>query len=162
MIQNQTLLTRFNTEAPFEGMGTELNRTKNMLKFVYDFAVQGGAVGTVNLLDDQGNPAFLPVGAMITRSFLRTVTALTSGGSATIAFSAIAAGDVLAAAAYTGFSGANVLVEGVSTGTAANMKGPVTSTAYTLNGSQGGNVTATIAVATLTAGKISGYIEYVL
>lgn len=163
MIANTTYLTRLNNAAPEEGLGTELNRTKSLLKCYYDFAVQGGAFGAtlLALKDDEGNDAFLPVGALITRTFVRVVTAGVSLGSATLAIQAVAAADVLAATAVASLTlAANI--EGKATGTAANFSGPVTSTALTKNGTQGGGVFAVIGTAALTAGKVAVYIEYVI
>ena len=81
---NQTLVPRANAYSPLEGLGKEVNGLKNLLKAVYDFSVLGGAVGAINLVDDQGLPAVLPLGAVVTRVFAAAVTAVTSGGAATV------------------------------------------------------------------------------
>lgn len=161
MIPNQTLLNRINSAAPDESSGTEIHRCKNLAKFIYDFAVQGGATGTTaNLKDDQGNPAFLPVGAIITRSFVNVLTTFV-GATATIAVQTVSAGDLLAATAVASFTAA-ANIEGKATGTAANFSGPVVATSVTLNGTQGGPVNVVIATAALTAGKMAIYVEYVI
>jgi len=61
----------------------------------YDFAVDGGAVGNINLLGSAG----IPSGAVAIEAFVDVTTALTSGGAATAALSLEAAGDLLAGAA---------------------------------------------------------------
>lgn len=149
------LITILNNDSPSEGLGTELNQTKNLMKLVYDFAVLGGAVGDIGLLDDQGNAAILPKGAIVTRSFANVLTNVTSGGSATVALKLLTAADLLAATAKASLVTSAPLVEGVCTGTSATMVGPVTATAGT-------QVKATVGTAALTAGKIQFFLEYVL
>lgn len=148
------LLASVNTRAPDEGLGTVVHKTKNLLCAVYDFAVNGGLVSTINLVDDQGNPAILPKGALVTNVVARVITAATSGGSATVSLGLLTAIDLMAATAVASLTlGANVA--GVPVGTAATWVGPVTATGGT-------QVTAGIAVAALTAGKIKYFIEYVI
>lgn len=54
-------------------------------EYVYDFAVDGGAQGTLVLSNKNGkNP--LPVGAIVKEVTAQVVTACTSGGSATVAW----------------------------------------------------------------------------
>jgi len=54
-------------------------------EYVYDFAVDGGAVGAINLHAKNGK-AVLPVGAIVKAVTMKVVTAFTSGGSATLAY----------------------------------------------------------------------------
>lgn len=48
-------------------------------EFVYDFDVDGGAIGNISL-------GTLPEGMVVTDAFVTVETALTSGGAATVAF----------------------------------------------------------------------------
>lgn len=163
MIHNPASVTSFNAKSPLESLGSELNKTKNCLKCVYDFAVLGGAIGTINLLDDQGNPAILPFGAIVQRSYLSHITACASGGAATVAVSTgLGAADVLAATAVASMTG---ILDGISVGTAATFKGPVvTASQMSPNGILSGGSRASIAVAAfaLTAGKFNVFLEYVI
>lgn len=143
----------YNSKAPFDqavpgGLGFDLHKTKGVLKAVWAFAVNGGAIGTMLLFDDQGNPAILPAKTIIQRAYVDCFVALTSGGSATIAFNSEAAGDLLAATAVASMTG---LVEGVPTGTAALSK----------KMSVQRQIGMTVAVAALTAGQANVFIEYV-
>lgn len=54
-------------------------------EYVYDFAVDGGAQGTI-VLSDKNGKAPLPVGAIVKDVTARVVTQCTSGGSATVAW----------------------------------------------------------------------------
>lgn len=64
----------------------------------YDFDVDGGAVGTINLMP----AAVLPSGAVILGVFANVTTVPTSGGAATISIGSEAAADLQAAAAISG------------------------------------------------------------
>jgi hypothetical protein len=64
----------------------------------YDFAVDGGAVGTINLRGDNT----IPAGAYILGGLVDVTTAVTSGGAATVGVNSNASGDIVAAAAVSG------------------------------------------------------------
>lgn len=64
----------------------------------YNFAAQGGAIGSIVLAGDSA----IPAGATIVGGYLDVVTPPTSGGAATIAIQVEGAGDVVAAAAVAG------------------------------------------------------------
>lgn len=64
----------------------------------YDFAVDGGVVGTITLRSPDGP---IPIGSVILDGYLDVATAL-SGGTSTGALQAEAAGDIVAQAATTG------------------------------------------------------------
>lgn len=142
-------LTRYNNFTPLEGLGTELMKVKNTLRCSYDFAVQGGAISAIKLLDPAGNVATLPDKAVITQVYIDTITTPTSAGSATIAIGANTATDLKAATAIATYTG---VIAGVPVGTGATM---VKVTAER-------QILATVAVDTLTAGKFDVYIDYVL
>jgi hypothetical protein len=64
----------------------------------YDFAVDGGAVGDIDLTTS----AAVPANAIVLGGFVEVDTALTSGGAATVAVKVEGAGDIVAAAAVSG------------------------------------------------------------
>jgi hypothetical protein len=153
MISNSTLLAAAIADSPLEGLGLEVHRCKNMMKVIYDFSVLGGAIGDIFLLDDQGNKAILPTGAIVTNTVCNVITAVTSAGSATVALKLLNSADLMGATAKASL--ASGFVAGVPVGTAATWVGPVTAQAGT-------QVKATVAVAALTAGKLQFFIEYVI
>ncbi len=117
-------------------------------KFIYDFAVGGGAVNPQNLPDDSGAVAVIPADACIISAHYEVITALTSGGAATVAMGyTTAASGFLAATAYDD----GVLV--IDTFAAANVNPPIKVTAAS-------SIIFTIGGATLTAGKVAIYVDY--
>lgn len=150
LLQNQFNFNNNSVNSRIDGVkaGDIMIREIRSLMATYDFSVLGGAVGSVNLKDANGMDAKLPENAIILDSLIDVITAPTSGGSATIAFTAQSAGDLKAATAIASYTG---LVAGVPVGTAA------TSIKMTADRT----LTATIATAALTAGKINVYVEYV-
>lgn len=153
--KNQALLGLMNNRDPYPGSGTILHKTKNAVKCIYDFAVLGGAVATIPLVDDQGNPCTLPQNAIVTNVTAYVITAVTSAGSSTTALGSnisSATTDLMSATAKASLS-IGAFVAGTPVGTAATWVGPVTAQA-------GSVVQVTNAVAALTAGKIEYLIEY--
>ena len=63
----------------------------------YDFAVDGGAIGTIALMGQTG----IPSGATILGGWLEVTTIAASGGAATIALQVEGAGDLVAAIAFS-------------------------------------------------------------
>ena len=122
-----------------------LEPTKRVAYFEYDFSRDGGAVGDITLRGDK-----LPNDAVVNIGAIHVNTALTSGGSATIALKILSANDVKGATAVATWS-ANAILDTVPVGTAA------TSIRTT---SSGLGVTMTVAVAALTAGKFTLALEY--
>jgi hypothetical protein len=111
-----------------------------MLKCTYDFAVDGGAIGDINLI----GATDIPSGALLRDAVINVLTVPTSGGAPTIAIYAESAADIQAAAAIsgapwstTGYKAASALKAGAN---------PIKTTAAR-------DIKATIATATLTAGK---------
>lgn len=129
-------------------LGDELARKCHVVKGIYDFAVQGGAVGTGYLLDDNGDEIELPAGAIIKQSWTREVTNVTTSASGTLAFGTAASGDVLADLAAASFSG---IQAGIHTGVAANMQ----------RLSSAAKLGYEIKTGALTAGKVEVYLEVV-
>lgn len=146
--------TTINSKAPYDealplGLGDYLHKTKNLLKVQYDFAVQGGAVGSILLNDDAGNAAILPDNTIIVGGFIDIITAMSStGGNGTIALTANSAGDLKAAVDADTLSG---IVAIIPVGTAA--------THIKLTAQR--QITATIATNALLGGKFSLFLEYV-
>lgn len=113
----------------------------------YNFATDGGAVGTINLRGDH-----LPAGAVIVDALLIVDTALAGGtGTDTLSLGSEAAADVQAAAARSGAPWSTAGAKRVSlTATSA----PVQTTAAR-------NLTFTIAGTALTAGAFRVVVSYV-
>lgn len=108
----------------------------------YDFAVDGGAVGTIALRGDK-----VPAIAYILGYKIVVDTAVTSGGAATAALGATANGDLVAATVVSGAPWS-------TTGPKAEVRGQTAvgdDTALQL----------TVAVAALTAGKFRVIVEWV-
>lgn len=145
----KNLLNKMNSTAQKIRLGSMLEGQRGVLRATYNFAVQGGAVGTVNLKDSDGNDATLPIGAIVTQVYIDEVTNVTSGGSATIALGANTTTDLIGATAIASFSG---IIAGTPTGSAASM---VKLTAAR-------TLTATIGTAAITAGKLNVFVEYVV
>ena len=122
-----------------------LEPSKRVAYFEYDFARDGGAVGTIAMRGDA-----LPDDAVVTNGKIQVQTALTSSGSATAAIQLLSAGDVLAATAKASFT-ANAILDIV----------PVSTAATCIRTTSAGLVPSiVIAVAALTAGKITLALEY--
>lgn len=76
------------------GTGLKLARGR------YDFAVDGGAVGTIPI--GAIGAEKIPTSAVILGGLIEVETAVTSGGAATVAVQVEAAGDIVAAAPVSG------------------------------------------------------------
>lgn len=131
-------------------LGTKImkNRVFN-LKCKYDFAVQGGAVGSVNLLQENGQACVIPKYAIIQNVLIDVITQGATSASGTMELTAQSAGDLkaaLAAASYTG------LVAGIPVDTAA--------TAIKMTADR--TIVGTIATGALTAGKWYVHVRYIM
>lgn len=115
-------------------------------KASYSFAVDGGAVGDIALRGQT-----IPSGAVITDVLIVVGTALTSGGSATVAVKAQSSADLNAADAI---SGAPWSSTGAKRGDLDADSAPILTTAER-------TITATVATAALTAGVFDVYVTYV-
>lgn len=148
---------KLNTSSPNALHETRLgnllvDKKEHVLRAVYDFSVLGGAVGALTLRDasDLAVAAKLPKGAIVRNCAIDVITAPTSGGAATIALgTGAAANDLKAATAIASYTG---LVACVPVGTVA--------TAIKLTADQ--TMSATVATAALTAGKIYVVVQYEL
>lgn len=134
--------------------GQLVRRSKRVFKGVYDFSVQGGAVGAHNLYDPmlgENAPLILPPSFIISNVSIDTLTALTSGGAATVALtSGVGAGDLKAAAGFAGYVG---VIAGIPVSAATSVKVPAATV------EPGVVAQMVIAVAALTAGKFNVHIE---
>lgn len=146
---NATKRAQFDNTSPFEGLDKVLHETVNVVKCKYDFAALGGAVGTLDLLDDDGKAVVIPDNAIIMRAFVDVVTAMTStAGTGTIALQSEGAGDLLATVDADTLSG---IVAGIPVAAASAIKMTADRT-----------IKVVIATNALLSGKFNLYIEYVL
>jgi len=110
----------------------------------YDFAVDGGAQSTIAITS--GTP--IPSGSVIVGGYVNVLTALTSGGSATIACQVNAANDILTAVAVATWDTAPVtknILPATTTGALTD--------STTVKTTADRNISIVIATADLTAGK---------
>lgn len=114
----------------------------------YDFAVDGGAVGDIDLT----KTASIPAGSVILGGFMEVDTVPTSGGSATVAVKVEGAGDIVGAAAISGAPWSTTGRKSVI---------PVFTGATTVKTTAARKVQATVAVAALTAGVFDVVLFYV-
>jgi len=125
---------------------------RRVARAIYDFAVDGGAVGAINI------GPLIPSGCFVTRAYYQIVTALTSGGAATIALryqnTDAPAYVTLVAAALQGDAAwlNGGFKDAVQDGTAANFGAAVQGAV--------GNIQVVIADFDLTAGKFCLFVEY--
>lgn len=128
------------------GLVEKTRRVKTAI-FEYDFAVDGGVVGDIVMRGDG-----IPSGAIVQEVFFDVTTLFTGGGSCTVAAKLQSAADVQAAAAVTGAPWSTTGVKNSSALTATSTKLKLTADRQ---------LTLTVAVAAVTAGKATGYVNYV-
>lgn len=126
------------------------NKGLQVMEYTYDFSKDGGAVGFIDLAAKF--KAGLPVGASILRVSYYVQTAMTSSGSATVAFGDSGSGGRYRSA--IAFDNAVWAADGLVALSGVQIPNQVTSVAE-------GNIGMTIDTAALTAGKISFLVEYV-
>lgn len=114
----------------------------------YNFDKHGGAIGTIYLNHDP-----LPIGAVITNSYLDVLTALTSGGAATVAVSINAADDIQAAAAVSGAPWSSTGRKDTTNPEPGTESGYIKTTAIR-------QLAVAIADAAVTAGRFKVVLEY--
>ncbi len=115
----------------------------------YSFATDGGAVGDIDLTSG----AVIPANAYVLFGFLEVDTALTSGGSATVALKVEGAADLLAATAFDNAVWAN---------TGRKSLIPVATGATSVKTTAARKIQATVATAALTAGAFDVVLFYVV
>ena len=132
----------------------------NVQEYLYDFAVDGGAVSTINLSAKKGkNP--LPVGAIVKSVTARVITAPLSTGSATISWghntvtaysgTAVAIASLGIDTLHNGERGGGLLWDDTNDSSLEVLVTDVTTT---------GLFNVAIAAEVLTAGKILFMVEY--
>lgn len=114
-----------------------------IVKATYDFAVHGGAIGTINL------DLKLPDNAIIYGGMFDVLTDPTSGGSATVALGLNTTTDLKGATAIASITGLVALVPVMTAGTAVKLTAER-------------QLKVTIATAALTAGKFNVFLYYLL
>ena len=139
-------------------MGSRLSNVGiQVQEYLYDFAVDGGAVSTIDLSANN----LLPEGAVVLDCWARVITACTSGGSATIAWGPTSDAD--------GYSGAAIAVASFTDGAVFNAAGQDSALLwdgtndhriYFEVGATSDDFKITIGTAALTAGKIKFCLEY--
>lgn len=120
--------------------------TMNVAHAIYNFTTDGGAISTIT----PALGASLPANAIIVGATINSPTAVTSAGAATVSVGTSAgssATSILAATSKASFT-IDALLNGV----------PVFATPVKLTAA--GNLTFTIATATLTAGVIEAFVYY--
>lgn len=115
----------------------------------YDFAVDGGAVGDITI----SSAGLIPAGAYITGGLVEVDTAVTSGGSGTLAINVEGAGDIVAAAAVSGAPWS-------TTGRKSIV--PAGTGATSVKTTAARSIVATVATAALTAGVVDVVLFYVV
>jgi len=117
---------------------------KRIARATYDVAVDGGTAAA------HGLGVSLPANALVTQVYFYIVTQFTDGGSGTVALSCEDANNLFSAADITGNS-AGAIVSGAPTGTAGDMVAAIAAEC---------EITATVASAEQTAGKLILFVEY--
>ncbi len=135
-------------ELPTGSNGQTGQFIKKQARFIYDVAAHGGSVGARTL------GVFLPGSAVVTRSYLQVLTPFTSGasGGGTVALSCEDANNIKTATDLSG-SSVNAFVEGQSTGATS---------AFVRDIAAPCNITATVASTAQTAGKLVGWIDFII
>ncbi len=137
------------TDARFDAIESSTNSglgLQRLARATYDFAVQGGSsTATVKSLG-----VTLPANAIITRSYIYTLTQV-AGASSLVALQCETANNIFSSADMTGIT-AGTITEGVSTG-AASVFQKITAAC---------NISAKITAAAVTAGKFDVFVQYVV
>lgn len=118
-------------------------------KFFYDFAVDGGAQGTINLRGDDKVPA----GSIVVAGYIDVLTQLASGGAMTGRLDLEGASDIVAA------TGVATWTAGRKNVLPAPASGSVTAATYVKTTAERG-AAFVIAAADLTAGKFELVLFY--
>lgn len=135
----------------------------NMLhtqEYIYDFAVDGGAVSTIPLSAKDGMPT-LPIGAIVKRVIMKVLTTFTSGGAATLAWgnttdpdgysAAVAVASLTAGSVFNGYEETAALIWDDTDDQPID---------FPVNVANDGVFSIDIAAAAMTAGKASFMVEF--
>lgn len=126
-------------------LGTYVQKT---VRYIYNVPTHLGTVAA------HGLGVFLPANAVITRSYFKIITVFTSGasGGGTVALHCEDANNIKTATDISGQS-ANAFVEGAETGAASAFVRAIAAPC---------EITATVAGTAQTAGKLVGWLNYVV
>lgn len=139
----------YDLKSPFEGFGVLLNQKRGLIKAVWDFDDQGGAVGTLNLLDDQGTLITIPDNTIIVQGWIDPYTAMTStSNDGEISFALNTAEDLLAD------------VDADSIGTTITALIPAGAAANMVKATAARNIVMEVKVNALLSGAFSLFLEY--
>ena len=123
-------------------------------RFEFDTAGTDSAGVSNKTVAAHGVGVSLPIYAIVVGGFVDVNTAFTSDGSATVAIHTQAANDIISAAAVSGAPYSTI-------GRKAITPKANTPESTSVKMSAAREITCTVAVAALTAGKLSGYLYYV-
>lgn len=128
------------------GNSQYVGRTK-WARAYYDFATDAGAIGALVLRGDK-----IPSGALVLSTYIKVETIVTTAASGTVSLGIESAVDVRAAVV----PGSAVAIDSTGTklGVTTHASAPVLTTANR-------DVTATIAVGAITAGRFSVLVQYI-
>jgi hypothetical protein len=127
------------------------------IRQVWDFDVNGGAVGVANL------DVLLPEGAIVTGGFIHVLTAVTTSASGTLSFGLNTNVDLLAATA-AGSLTVNAILPLIPSTTAAldgNAQAAGVTNSRPLRLTAERELKAEVATGALTAGKVAVYLEFI-
>lgn len=138
--------------APSGGIKSESKlMVQKIARFIFDASMTDSAGAANSAVGTHGTGVFLPIGAVITRTWFQVKTAFTSTDStATLAIKCNSAGDAYAATAVSGAPGTTGFVTGIQDGTITHM---ISMTAER-------EVSVAVAVEALLVGRLIGFIEY--
>lgn len=134
------------TEPKLEAQTGESLYAARIARFEYDVATDLGTIAA------HGLGVTLPAKAVIIRSYFRTDTQFVDAGSGTVALSCEDANNIKTATDITG-NADGTFVEGQSTGAASAFVGSIAAAC---------EITATVAGAAQTSGKLTGWVHYVI
>jgi len=142
-------------------MSVVSNKGVMVQEYLYDFSVDGGVTGEI-VLSDNNNKAAIPVGAIIKGVTAQVITAVTSAGSATLAW-----GNGDDADGYSGTAIAkasltqNAVFNGWDNGAALLWDDTNDHPIYQyVADADDGKFSVTVGTADLTAGKVVFLVEY--
>jgi hypothetical protein len=142
------LLNKMNSTAAKVRLGNLIGNQRGSVRGLYDFSVNGGAVGAISLLDEDGQVIKLPNKAIVTNVLIDIITAVVStGNNGTMALGLNTTTDLLAAVDGDTLSG---VAAGIPVGTAA--------TAVKLTAER--TLTLTIGTNAFTAGKFAVHVDF--
>lgn len=151
--EEEFAINRMSGVARKHSLGTMLAKTPNVVVGKYSYAVQGGAVGDINLLrdlNDSTSTVIIPDNAIITKAYVDVLTSGVSASNGNGVLTIQVASDLKATLIASSWT-AGIL--------AASVTGPA-SEMIKLTADR--TLKLTIASAVWTAGKFNAYVEYVL